>query len=330
MKRLRSSEIKFGTRSDNSILFFTLILLFLLVPFTLTSCAVKDEKAVDEEKLSVVTSLFPLKEIAQVVGSKRADVYLLLPPGAEAHTWEPKTSDIARLSKADIFIYIGAGMEPWIHDILKGITNPDLSIVEVSHGLQLIRSDTKHGHEEEHTHVHKSDPHIWLDFEYAQRIVDKVTYALIKKDPEGINYYKKNAEVYKEKLYALDRKYRETLKECRHREIIQGGHAAFAYLAKRYDLEQISLYGISPDSEPTPKRLAQIIDIAKRHGMKIIYFESLVSDNLARTIASEVGAETLVLNSGANLTREQLKEGVTFLSLMEKNLENLRYGLDCQ
>ncbi len=307
-----------------------LIVLFLLIPIILTSCAKRDKKVVDEKKLKVVASLLPLKEFAQAVGGKHAKVDLLLPPGAEAHTWEPKPSDILRLSKADIFIYIGAGMEPWIHDILKGIRNPDLSIVEASHGLQLIRSDARHRHEGEHIHVHEFDPHIWLDFEYAWRIVDKITQAFVKKDLEGINYYQENAEVYKERLHNLDRKYRKALKECRHREIIHGGHAAFAYLARRYDLKQIPLYGISPDSEPTPKRLAEITEIAKKHGIKTIYFEALVSDKLARVIAIDAGAKTLVLNPGANLTKEQLEEGVTFLSLMEKNLENLRYGLECQ
>lgn len=333
MKRLLSHEFEiFEIRihNDNLNFYFIIIVLFLLILFILTSCVKREEEVVNEKKLKVVTSLFPLKEFSQAVGGERAEVDLLLPPGAEAHTWEPKPSDILKLSNADIFIYIGAGMEPWIHDILKGTKNQDLSIVEARQGLQLIRSDARHGYEVEHVHVNDVNPHIWLDFEYAQRIVDAITIAFLKKDPEGKNYYQKNAEVYKKSLYDLDRKYREALKECRHSVIIQGGHAAFAYLAKRYDIKHISLYGISPDSEPTPKRLAEIIEIAKRQGIKTIYFESFVSDNLARTIARDVGAKTLVLNPGANLTREQIKEGVTFLSLMEKNLENLRYGLDCQ
>ncbi|MEW6163115.1 MAG: metal ABC transporter substrate-binding protein [Nitrospirota bacterium] len=307
-----------------------LIVLFLLIPLIVTSCEKRDEKVVDEKRLKVVTSLFPLKEFAQAVAGKRAEVDLLLPPGAEPHTWEPKPSDIVRLSKADIFIYIGAGMEPWIHDILKGVNKPDLIVVEVSHSLTFIRSDANHRHEGEHIHAHEFDPHIWLDFEYAQRIVDKITEAFIKKDVEGINYYQENAEVYKDRLRDLDRKYREALKECRHREIIHGGHSAFAYLAKRYDLKQIPLYGISPDSEPTPKRLARITELAKRHRIRAIYFEAFVSDKLARAIARDVGAKTLILNPGANLTREQLKSGVTFLSMMEKNIENLRYGLECR
>ncbi|MBE0426104.1 MAG: zinc ABC transporter substrate-binding protein [Nitrospirae bacterium] len=289
------------------------------------------------KKLKVVTSIFPLKEIAQAVGGKQAEVELLLPPGAEPHTWEPKPSDIIRLSTADIFIYIGAGMEPWIYDILKGVRNPELIVMEASHGLTLIRreeaeqrgeEDYEHGRK--HFHESEFDPHVWLDFDYAQRIVEKITGFFIGKNPDSTDYYQANAEAYKKKLQSLDKKYREALKECHHREMIYGGHAAFAYLVRRYGLKQISLYGISPDSEPTPKRLARIIEFAKRHRIRVIYFDAFVSDKLARAIARDVGAETLVLNTGANLTREQLKSGVTFLSMMEENLENLRYGLECR
>ncbi|HOC39409.1 MAG TPA: zinc ABC transporter substrate-binding protein, partial [Thermodesulfobacteriota bacterium] len=109
-----------------------------------------------------------------------------------------------------------------------------------------------------------------------------------------------------------------------------GGHAAFAYLAERYGLQQIPLYGLSPNAEPSPKKMAELIDTAKRHQVKVIYFEQLVSDRLAKVIAREVGAETLALNNGANLTKEDIRAGTTFIHIMESNLEHLRYGLECQ
>ncbi len=108
------------------------------------------------------------------------------------------------------------------------------------------------------------------------------------------------------------------------------GHSAFGYLAERYNLEQVPLYGISPDAEPTPKKLADVVDKARKHDIKVIYFESLASDRMAQVLAQEIGALVLPLNPGPNLTREQIKSGVTFLSLMEKNLINLREGLICE
>lgn len=109
-----------------------------------------------------------------------------------------------------------------------------------------------------------------------------------------------------------------------------GSHAAFAYLAQQYGLTQIALYGISPNAEPTPKKMAEVITAAKHYQAKAIYYEELVSDKLAKTIAQETGAKTLVLSTGENLTQKQIEAKVSFLALMEQNLENLKYGLACK
>lgn len=286
--------------------------------------AVRPADAQSFAKLGVMTSLFPLQEFAQAVGGKRVAVRLLLPPGAEPHTWEPRPSDIGKLSTSDILIYVGSEMEPWIQNIVKGTYNPNLYVLEVSRGLNLIRS------KEDARKTVGFDPHIWLNFDNAQKIINGIAKAFIGKDPHGTEYYRKNARSYGEKLQELDRKFRQGLKNCRHRVFVVGGHAAYSYLADRYGLIQIPLYGINPNSEPTPKQLARVIRLAKEHHIKVIYFEISVSHKLAKVIAEEVGAETLVLNAGANLTRKQLKSGVTFISLMEKNLENLRHGLVCK
>jgi zinc transport system substrate-binding protein len=284
---------------------------------------------------SIVTTIFPLKEFAHAVGGERVNVNLLLPPGAEPHTWEPRPSDIIKLSHADIFIYTSAEMEPWIQRVLKSINNPKLIIIEASQGLPLLSIDNlPQPHDENFTKKNPShggvDPHFWLNFEYDQKVVDKIANALSKKDPEGAEYYRTNAEKYKKKLQDLDLKYKKELNNCKCREFIVGGHSAFSYMAKRYELKQISLYSINPNSEPTPKKMAEVIKLAKQYQVRAIYFEEMVSDKLAKVIAKEVGAKVLVLNPGANLKRKQIDSGVTFLSLMEKNLDNLKYGLICK
>ncbi len=302
------------------------VLVSLAIYFSWFFLATGPADAQSSAKLRVTTSLFPLQEFAQAVGGKRVLVRPLLPPGAEPHTWEPRPSDIGKLSTADILIYVGAEMEPWIQDIVKGTHNPNLSVLEVSRGLNMIQRKGN-------ARKHKSpgfDPHIWLDFDNAQNIVSGIAKAFIEKDPQGTEYYGKNARSYREKLQVLDRKFRQGLRNCSSRVFVVGGHAAYSYLADRYGLIQIPLYGINPNSEPTPKRLARVIRLAQEHHIKVIYFEISVSDKLAKVIAEEVGAKTLVLNSGANPTKGQLKLGVTFISLMEKNLENLRHGLACQ
>jgi zinc transport system substrate-binding protein len=291
-----------------------------------------------EKKLKVITSIFPFQEFARAVGGERVTVGLLLPPGVEAHSWEPTPSDVLKVRRADVFIYVGAGMEPYVHDILKGAAGKQLVVLDSSKEVRLINNKTQsyheHGnkHEPEHEH-HNShgrlDPHLWLDVENDIKIVTRIARIFSSKDPPGASYYAENAIAYNKKLSALDAKYKTELKHCQLRTFVFGGHAAFAYLAKRYGLEQIPLYGINPDSEPTPRKLAELVKISRKYGIKYIYFEEMVSDKLARVMAKEIGAQTLALNPGVNLTRDQLRKGITFLDIMEQNLKNLKKGLGC-
>jgi zinc transport system substrate-binding protein len=284
------------------------------------------------EKLRVVTTLFPLQEFAVAVGGERAQIDLLLPPGAEPHSWEPKASDLAKIQKADVFIYIGRAMEPWAEDLLKASRGGTLKIVEAIKELQLLEGkDPRRESSPVHKHAREGhiDPHVWLDFSLDGKIIEAIAAAFAEKDPANASHFRARAKEYQSRLEALDEKYRASLARCRHRQIVLGGHSAFAYLAIRYGLQQIPLYGVSPNAEPTPKRLTEVIQAAKSHGVKFIFFEEMVNPKLARVLAQEAGLQTLVLYDGANLTRDQLKQKVTFLELMEKNLENLRQGLNC-
>ncbi len=287
-----------------------------------------------EARLKIVTSIFPLKEFAQVVLGKRGTVDLLLPPGAEIHSWQPRPSDLVTLSSADLFVYVGAMLEPWAEDILRSVRNPQLKIVEANKGLRLLDGEGEyepHEHNSSQAHIPRApDPHVWLDFENAERIVDKIEEALEKIDPDGKESFLQNATLYKQKLRHLDEKYRKVLDICDQRTIVLGGHGAFGYLARRYNLKQVSLYGLSPDSQPTPSQLIEIIRLVKEEKIKTIYFELNVRPELAEVIAHATGAKTLMLNPGVSLPSHQKDSEISFLSIMEKNLESLRDGLRCR
>ncbi len=282
--------------------------------------------------LKVLTTLFPLQEFARAVGGDKVQADLLLPPGAEPHHWEPKPSDFSKIAKADVFIGIGPMMEPWAAKVLKAVNNPKLYVVEASRGIALLEAK---GHEsgskpsQPGQPARHLDPHLWLDFSLDAKIVDSVAEAFSAKDSVHASFYRERAETYKEKLAALDQAYQKTLSACRRRQIIIGGHSAFAYLAKRYNLEQVALYGLSPNAEPTPKKLAAVIESARRHQAQYIFFEVLVNPKLAKVLAQEAGIGTLTLQTGHTLTPEQVRQKVGFLDLMKWNLENLARGLEC-
>jgi zinc transport system substrate-binding protein len=259
------------------------------------------------------------------VGGDRAEVSLLLPPGVEPHAWEPKASDIAAISKSDLFLCVSENLEPWVTDVVRGAGPEGLRVLAAAEGHN--DQATPHGHGDKGGEAH--DPHVWLDLPYDQEIVTRIAKVLSSIDPENGDHYLGNAVAYNERLQALDRKYREGLAACRHHTLVLGGHSAFSYLARRYGLEEIPLYGVSADAQPTPRRLAEVVEIARDLKVKYIFFEPLVSPKLARVVAEEIGAGTLVLNPGANMTKEQFDRGLTFFSILEQNLENLRKGLEC-
>jgi len=232
------------------------------------------------DKITIVTTLYPLYEFSKEVGRDKAEVTLLLPPGAEAHTFEPKPSDIIKINNADMFVYIGAGMEPWAHDLIEGSNNQKLSLLDASSKVTLLKSDEydheEHEHEveeehetelEEHEEEHhhgEYDPHFWLDFNNDMKIVDAIAETLSQKDPVNKEYYLANAKNYQQKLVELDNKYKQGLNSCKQTEFITGGHNAYAYLAKSYGIAYLSAFGISPDSEPTPKAIKEIADLTPK------------------------------------------------------------------
>lgn len=281
-------------------------------------------------KIKITATIYPLAEFAKAVSGKRGDVTLFLPPGAEIHTWRPRPTDIIKLSSADLFVYVGADLEPWLGDILKSVRNPHLKVLEASKGLSLIKGEEEPSYTHEIYEKGAVDPHIWLDFENDRKIVDTIESFLSEIDPASSALYRKNAAAYKERLEELDHNYRETLKNCSQKTLILSGHAAFGYLARRYDFQQVSLYGLNPDSTPTPKQLVEVIKLMKAHNIQTVFFEEYVRDKLAKVISREVGAKILALNPGVNLTAEELKSGVTFFDIMKKNLENLKDGLACR
>ncbi|OGD25808.1 MAG: hypothetical protein A2Y56_04240 [Candidatus Aminicenantes bacterium RBG_13_63_10] len=264
--------------------------------------------------LRVVASIFPLKEFAQAVAGERAEVSLFLPPGAEIHNWQPTPRQIINLRKADVFIYVGARLEPWADEVARSDGGTVLRLLEASRGLKLIGND----------------PHVWLDFELACAIVEKIRVVLSETDPEGAGLFNKNAKAYTETLLAMDRKYRQSLASCGTRTLVIGGHAAFGYLAARYGLTQVALYGLSPDSEPTPRHLIEVVRRIKEAKARAVFSEATVNPKLARLLAEEADAQILPLSDGVGLTADELASQQSFLDIMAANLKSLIHGLGCR
>ena len=272
-------------------------------------------------KLQVVTTLFPLYDFAKRIGGEKAQVSLLLPPGVEPHSFEPRPEDIVRVNRADLFIYTNKFMEPWAASIVAGVDKGRVGIVEGGSGIPLQPAPGvgEHGG--------AMDPHVWLDLENARLIVANILASFVARDPSHRAYYERNAAGLAQELAALDLKYRETLANCPKKVFLHGGHYAFGYLARRYGLRYLSASAVNADAEPTPARLAELVNLMRRERLNYVYTEELLSPRVAETIARETGAKILMLSAGHNLSRDQFQRGVSFISLMEQNLQNLKAGL---
>lgn len=280
--------------------------------------------------LSVVTTLFPLAEFARAVGGEYADVTLLLPPGVESHAFEPTPSDIVNIDRSDIFVYTGKAMEPWAEDMRKSI-RATVSVVDSSEGVTFLKELEEADHEtNEDRHYGGMDPHIWLDFGNAARMVSNIEKAFVAQDPSRAEAYRKNAEDYREELRALDREYRQTLATCKTRSIVYGGHYAFGYLASSYGLEYRAAQGLAPDAEPSAQDIATLVRQVKEDGIRYIFYEELASPKIADTIARETGAKLLLLNAGHNVGKDDIAQGTTFLDILRSNLSSLKTGLECR
>lgn len=304
--------------------------LWYLAAALLVACRPSD--AADPGRgIRILTSVFPLKEFAAAIVGDRGEAALLLPPGAGVHTWQPRAGDLVRLAECDLLIYIGANLEPWLPGLLKGLADRRPETLEASAGLELMRSGGAEGEAGYHDDAHGPfDPHIWLDPDMAAHIVNAIRGRLEALDPEGASDFQRNAATLEERLRDLDVRYREGLRSCSGKVVVLAGHAAFGYLASRYGLEQVALYGASPDSQPTPAELIEVVKKGRARGIRAVFTESSASPALAKSLARELGVRILVLNPGHNLTRAEIRAGVTFFDIMEANLRSLEDGLGCR
>ncbi len=278
----------------------------------------------------VIATIFPLYDMAKGVAGNQADITLLIPPGANPHSWEPRPSDMVKIQKADLILMVGAGLEPWADKLWhNNRRSGGPLILQAAAGMHLIVAASDH-HDYEHNGTHyRPDPHIWMDFSWDKIVVSRICKALVRINPHEAEVYKKGAREYMARLDQLITAYKNGLSRCRCRDLVVGGHGAFHYLARSFGLKQISLYGISPDARPTPRKMAEVVDLIKNNGIKTIFFEETVSDRLAKVLARETGTKILTLTPGASLTRKQIRKGVSFLDLMYENLDHLQKGLGC-
>ncbi|MDI9478691.1 MAG: zinc ABC transporter substrate-binding protein [Bacillota bacterium] len=306
-----------------------LILLFTAFYFLKTGEEVLMEEVKDTASSYIIyTSIFPLYEIARSLVGDTNMVNLVVPSGAEVHSYEPSPRRLAGLEKADVFFYIGLDLEPWAEEMAKVLADSGIRTVELSTYLPLLKFEEE-GVEEDHHEDHHHDvydPHVWLDPENMKTMAAIIRDELISLDPEQREKIQANYESYAEKIDELLAEYDTALRDLKQDTIIVS-HAAFGYLARRYNFRQLSVSSLAPHGEPTPGNLARIVDTAREKNLKYIFLEPHLDRKMIEVVAREAGLEILILNPFIGLTEEERKKGEDYFSIMYKNLENLKKAL---
>lgn len=289
----------------------------------------------DSDKLQVVTTFYPMYDFTKQVAQDDAEVSMLLEAGMEVHSFEPSSQMIAEIQDADVFIYNSPEMETWVPDVLASIDTSDMVVICASDAITLLEYEGEahaHDHESEEEganvgHSHTVDPHVWLDPVLAQTEVSTIAEGLAEADPDNAENYRENAEIYNGKLNELDEAYRASFEGTENRTFVTQ-HAAFAYLAARYDLNQISVTGLNAEVEPSAAALATLSDYVKANNISHIYFENNASSQTAETLAEEVGVELAVLSPLEGITEEDQEKGSDYISVMLDNLEALKKSIN--
>jgi zinc transport system substrate-binding protein len=291
-----------------------------------TACGDTDGDA-SASGMQIMASFYPLEWVSQRVVGERADVTSMTPPGAEPHDLELSPRDVAEMTEADLVVYL-SGFQPAVDEAVA--VAQDTVAVDAAEltSLDLEATDDGHAHgaEEHAEEAGAADPHFWLDPMRLAEVGDALADRMAELDPDGTEDYEQNAADLRADLEALDEEMTAGLGNCRSTDLVTS-HQAFGYLAERYGFTQVGISGLSPEEEPSPAELAEVTDFVSDNDVSTIYFETLVSPDVAQTVADEAGVSTATLDPLEGLTEESA--GDDYLEVMRVNLATLREGQSC-
>ncbi|MCX6733319.1 MAG: zinc ABC transporter substrate-binding protein [Candidatus Peregrinibacteria bacterium] len=292
-----------------------LTLISLITVIALTGCSRQEITVPNSNTLKIITSFYPLYEIANQIGGDIVSVKNIIPGGTEPHDYEPTARDIVDMREANLVIYNGLGLEPWKDKVIPDLTKNGVATMQMAD----LFGDT----------TIANDPHLWLDPVHYKKEAEEISKKIIELDPAHADAYRANTKNFIQQLDTLNASYEKGLTSCKFDTFITN-HAAFAYIAKRYHLSMIPIAGLSPDIEPSPKAMADITNIIRQKNIRYVLTETLVSPKIADTLAESSGAETLIMNPIEGLTNQEISAGKNYVTTMEDNLRSLRTALECK
>ncbi len=332
----------------------SIILAVLLMAGCLSACSFPGQPSEETGRIQIVTTIFPEYDwVMNILGENqaKADVTMLLDTGVDLHSFQPTASDILKISTCDLFIYVGGESDEWVEDALQEASNKDMIVInlldvlgdavkeeEVIEGMQEEEHDHEHEHEDEDEHEHEHDEeeteydeHVWLSLKNAAVLVDSISDAIQKIDPDNAESYQKNAETYIEKLNVLDAEYQAAVSEASFGTLLFGDRFPFRYLVDDYGLSYYAAFvGCSAETEASFETITFLAQKADELSLPAVMTIEGADHRIAETIVQNTqtkGQQILTMDSMQSVTSEDVKNGTTYLSIMEKNLSVLKDAL---
>ena len=299
-----------------------------------TAGADRDATNAAGETLAVSTAFYPLQFAVEQIGGDLVEATSLTPPGAEAHDVELTPREVARLTEDDLIVYL-SGFQPAVDQAVANVAGEQALDVEPFAELSLTGDDHGHDHGDDHRDDHRddhghgdeaTDPHFWLDPMRYAAVAQAIGDRFAEIDPDNAETYQSSSQDFQSRLTELDAEFTTALASCAHEDLVTS-HAAFGYLADRYDLHQVGIAGLTPDMEPSAAELRDLIAHVREAGVSTVYAETLVDPALAETIAREAGVEVRMLDPLEGLT--DASAGSTYFEVMRSNLDVLTAGQEC-
>ncbi|MDR1363529.1 MAG: metal ABC transporter substrate-binding protein [Spirochaetaceae bacterium] len=288
-------------------------------------------------KITVTTTIFPPYDFTRAIAGDRINLSMLLPPGAESHSFEPSPRDIINIQNSDIFIYIGGESESWADRILDSLDTSKMKIIRLMDVVDVVEEEIVEGMQEEDDNVFEDldieieqeyDEHIWTSPKNAARMITAITDGLCEKDNANAPYYRQNAETYLAKLNKLDAEFQSIVDNAKRKTIVFGDRFPFRYFADAYGLSYFAAFpGCSTETEPSAATVAFLINKMKAEKIPVVFHIELSNEKMADIIAEETGAKKRLLHAVHNISKRDFERGVTYLELMTLNEEALREAL---
>lgn len=315
-----------------SYLFFLIMLIIMVFLIGCKNNDFSNESIENKDELKIVSTIFPYYDFTKQIVGDKGNVSMLIPPGAESHSYEPSPQDIIKIQNCDLFIFTGGESDKWIEGVLSSIDTSNKKIIRIMDCVETVKEEPLKGAETEleHKHEHEDeyDEHVWTSPEKAIDISKEISNAICERDPNNSQYYKENTDIYLKQLERISSEFKNIVDQGKRKTIIFGDRFPFRYFVEDYGLDYYAAFpGCSSETEPSVSTITFLTDLVKKEKIPVVFYIESSNHKIADMICEATGAKALPFNSCHNLSNEEMESGKTYVEIMQKNAENLREAL---